>query len=233
MPGIFISYRREDGGGWANHLARDLRDSFGAERVFMDIDRIEAGVDFVHEITQAIVASDVLLAMIGPHWLSAADAGGRRRLDQNNDFIRLEIAIALSRDIRVIPVLVGGTDMPAADELPSDIRALAQRNAFELTDRRWDVDVAQLVGILEKLLGRRHRPPSGNRAERVGAPASPPAKPLREATPSRPTNETHGRPTRPAPAPPAAPEAGGFGEFAKWVGYAVIGLVVVGMLSNC
>lgn len=228
MPGIFISYRREDGGGWANHLARDLRAGFGADRVFMDIDRIEAGVDFVHEITQAIVASDVLLAMIGPHWLSAADAQGRRRLELANDFIRLEIAVALSRDIRVIPVLVGGTAMPAADELPEDIRALAQRNAFELTDRRWDADVDQLTGILEKLTGRRRRAtPSGSRVERSEG-AAPPAKAPRQARPAR-----AAAPERTAPPPPAEPDKDGFGEFAKWVGYGVIGLVVLGMLSNC
>ena len=154
MAGVFISYRRQDGGGWANHLAHDLRDQFGSERVFMDIDAIEAGVDFVKEITRAVASSEALLAMIGPHWLSAADSSGARRLDNPKDFIPLEIAIALSRDIRVIPLLVGGARIPRPEDLPDDIRALSHRHAYELTDKRWKIDVHQLVAILEKVLRR-------------------------------------------------------------------------------
>ena len=129
MAGVFISYRRQDGGGWANHLAHDLRDRFSSERVFMDIDAIEAEVDFVKEITRAVVSSAALLAMIGPHWLSAADSSGPRRLDNPKDFIRLEIAIAWSRDIRIIPVLVGGARIPRPEDLPDHIRALSHRHA--------------------------------------------------------------------------------------------------------
>jgi hypothetical protein len=102
----------------------------------------------------------VLLAIIGPHWLTAKDAEGRRRLDDVNDFIRLEIGTALGRNIRVIPVLVGGAAMPKAEELPAELQPLARRQAYELSDRRWEFDVNQLVESLESIVGPRIKKPS-------------------------------------------------------------------------
>lgn len=153
MPGIFISYRRQDSAGWAGHLTDRLKEQFGADNIFMDIEAIEAGVDFVEAINTAVSSCQVLLAIIGPQWLTLTDPRGRRRLDIPEDFIRLEIAAALNRNVRVVPVLVGGAEMPKPEELPEDIRPLTRRQAQELTDSRWDYDVEQLIKTLCKVLG--------------------------------------------------------------------------------
>lgn len=112
----------------------------------MDINAIEPGMDFGVRIEQAVESCDVLIALIGDDWLDIADASGRRRLDDPEDFVRLEIASALRReDLRVIPVLVEGATMPPAIELPTDLKPLARRNALELSDARWRYDVERLI----------------------------------------------------------------------------------------
>src|SRR6185295_12970787 len=105
FSGIFVSYRREDTSGHAGWLADLLGDHFGKDQIFMDIDNIQPGEDFVHVIEKAVGSCEILIAMIGRHWLSRAGEP-TRLLDNPNDFVRLEIAAALNRDIRVIPVLV-------------------------------------------------------------------------------------------------------------------------------
>jgi len=106
MSRIFISYRRDDSGGWAGRLYDRISQHFGRDHVFMDIDTIEPGLDFVEVIEQAVGSCDALLALIGRQWLTLTDDDGQRRLDNPEDFVRLEIAAALVRNIRVIPVLV-------------------------------------------------------------------------------------------------------------------------------
>src|SRR5205085_8407252 len=113
-PKIFISYRRDDSAGHAGRLFDRLNEHFGHERLFMDVDHIEPGEDFVQVIEAAVASSAVLLAIIGRHWLTTGDATARR-LDNPNDFIRLEIATALARNIRVIPVLVQDASMPGPE----------------------------------------------------------------------------------------------------------------------
>ena len=103
FSGIFISYRRDDSSGHAGRLADRLVEHFGRNRIFVDTDTIEPGEDFVTAIERAVGSCEILVAVIGRHWLSA---GGTGRLNDPNDFVRLEIATALRRDIRVIPVLV-------------------------------------------------------------------------------------------------------------------------------
>lgn len=151
FSGIFISYRREDSAGHTGRLYDRLAAHFGDEQVFMDIDQIEPGEDFVQIIEEAVGSCDVLLAVIGRRWLTAGDDNARR-LDNPNDFVRLEIAAALRRDIRVIPVLVQGAVMPRQDELPDDLSALARRHALELSDLRWKHDINQLVSAVERIL---------------------------------------------------------------------------------
>jgi TIR domain len=146
MTGIFISYRREDSSGWAGRLSRDLRANFGDDEVFEDIADIEPGIDFAEAIEKKLDSVNVLLAVIGPRWLAAADKRtARRRLDDPDDLVRKEIATALRRGIRVVPVLVGGASLPSPEELPDDLRGLLRRNACELSDTRWDYDVRQLT----------------------------------------------------------------------------------------
>ena len=147
---IFVSYRREDSAGWAGRLVSDLAGRVGVANVFQDIQSIEPGADFAEVILKTLQSTDCVLVVIGPAWL-AKDPAGNRRLDNVNDYVRLEVATALQSSSRVIPVLVGGAVMPAIAALPDDIRGLARRNAIELTDRRWSYDVDQL---LDKLHGK-------------------------------------------------------------------------------
>ena len=154
MSRIFISYRREDSAGHAGRLFDGLEKRFGGKSVFMDVaGSIEPGLDFVETIERAVGSCDALIVMIGKDWLSCTDAQGRRRLDDPDDFIRLETATALERKIRVIPVLVQGAKMPTVDALPDNLQALARRQALELSDTRWDFDVENLGNSLGSALG--------------------------------------------------------------------------------
>lgn len=150
MTRIFISYRRQDARGDAGRLADDLAEEFGEERIFRDIEDIEAGADFVEAIEEAVANANVVLVVIGPNWLNVKDQRGKRRLDDPRDFVRLEIAAAFKRQVRVVPVLVGDAKMPGEEELPEAIRPLARRQAHELSDHRWDYDVSELVKIIRK-----------------------------------------------------------------------------------
>lgn len=150
--GVFISYRRQDSQSAAGRLADHLKEHLRAP-VFRDVETIEPGVDFVEAIERALASCAVMLVVIGPRWLSATDAAGRRRLDDPNDYTRLEVGTALKRNVRVIPVLVEGAVMPDAEGLPEELKPLARRNAIELSDKRWEYDVSQLVETVHKVLG--------------------------------------------------------------------------------
>ena len=149
---IFISYRREETAYPAGWLFDRLAARFGRGQIFKDVDSIELGEDFVEVITTAVGSCDVLLALIGNRWLSVADAAGARRLDDPDDFVRLEIEAALARDVRVIPVLVEGATMPRADELPPTLAALARRQALELSPSRFNFDTNRLLDTLDRAL---------------------------------------------------------------------------------
>jgi hypothetical protein len=148
---IFVSYRREDARGDAGRLTDKLKSHFGEKQIFRDVEAIEAGVDFVEAINNAVGSCAALLAIIGPTWLKVADEAGLRRLDDPHDFVRLEIDAALKRAIRVVPVLVGGAAMPKIGELPTELESFARRQAHELSDSRWEYDVQHLIETLEKL----------------------------------------------------------------------------------
>jgi hypothetical protein len=145
VPHILVSYRREDSVAYAGRLADRLKDHFGAEHVFLDIDAIRFGDDFVHAIEASLKSCDVVVAVIGPEWASVTDASGRRRLDRPDDFVRLEIATALERGIRVVPALVGGAAVPEAHLLPPDLAPLARRQALEISDDAFHHDVNRLI----------------------------------------------------------------------------------------
>ena len=154
MQGVFISYRRQDSQSAAGRLADDIKEKITDVPVFRDVETIAPGVDFVDAINRALQSCGVLLAVIGPRWLTAADSAGQRRLDNPDDYTRLEIATALKRgDVRVIPVLVEGAQMPAPGDLPADLQPLARRNAVELSDNRWSYDVSRLAATVCEALG--------------------------------------------------------------------------------
>jgi hypothetical protein len=150
MPGIFISYRRDDSGGYAGRLFDVLVARFGADQTFMDLDDIQGGDDFAAVIDEKVAHCDVLLALVGERWLMIAGADGSRRLDAASDFVRLEIAGALARGVRVVPVLVGGAHMPGREELPVSLAAFAGHQAVELRDARFHADAEQLIEMLRK-----------------------------------------------------------------------------------
>jgi TIR domain len=151
---IFISYRRSDAEGEAGRLGDDLAHEFGSDSVFMDVDAIQPGRDFRKAIDESIASCGVLLAVIGVGWLTAKDPSGQLRLQDDGDWVRLETASALKRDIPVIPVLVRGAKMPRPEELPPDLKELAYRNGVELTHSRWRSDIQILINALRPLLQR-------------------------------------------------------------------------------
>ncbi len=147
---IFISYRREDTAGYAGRLYDRLTGHFGMANVFMDVDAIGPGQNFVEAIEDAVGGSDALIALIGQDWLTIQDAAGARRLENLEDFVRLEIAEAIERGILVIPVLVESASVPSQDELPGPLKPLSVRNALELSDTRFHQDVDRLIKALEE-----------------------------------------------------------------------------------
>jgi len=142
---IFISYRRTDSAGYAGRIYDRLVAHFGENAIFMDVDTIEGGVDFIKVLEDAVQSCDVLIALIGRQWLNITDKEGKRRLDSPEDFVRIEIATALKRNIRVIPVLVDGVDMPQPIELPENLKALARRNALQVNHHSFNPDVSRLI----------------------------------------------------------------------------------------
>jgi tetratricopeptide (TPR) repeat protein len=149
---IFISYRREEASYPAGWLFHQLADHFGTDQVFRDVVSIRPGDDFVDAITAAVGSCEALLAVISSRWLTVTDEHGRRRLDDPGDYVRLEIETALTRGIRVIPILVDGARMPGADELPPSLAMLARRQALELNPSRLEADTGKLLVVLDQTL---------------------------------------------------------------------------------
>jgi hypothetical protein len=146
---IFVSYRREDSAGQAGRLNDRLAGEFGKDSVFMDVDGIRLGTDFVKHLTEEVAKCDVLLAVIGPRWTDLPDDDGNRRLDNPNDFVRLEISTALAHGILVIPILLDGISIPRERLLPDDLKALAVRNALALRHATFHADLDRLVKELK------------------------------------------------------------------------------------
>jgi TIR domain len=149
---IFMSYRRDETDFPASWLYDRLAAHFGHDKIFKDVDSIEPGDDFGEVIARAVGSCDVLLALIGEYWVSITDSDGKPRLDDPDDFVRLEIEAALQRGVRVIPILVGDAAMPRADQLPETLRRLARRQALELSPKRFEADVHRLLRVLERTL---------------------------------------------------------------------------------
>jgi uncharacterized membrane protein YgcG len=151
MTSIFVSYRRSDAPAHAGRIYDSLETRFGKANVFRDLDTVHPGEDFAEVIQQTIAGCDALVAVIGRDWVTARRRWpwrGRRRLDDPQDWVRREIATALERNIRVVPVLVEGAQMPSPNELPEDLQKLAGRNAVELSQMAWSLQLTQLIEFL-------------------------------------------------------------------------------------
>ncbi|MEJ0074090.1 MAG: toll/interleukin-1 receptor domain-containing protein [Alphaproteobacteria bacterium] len=217
MTGIFINYRRDDTRGLAGRLADNLRNAFGSRAVFMDVDGMKPGLDFVKQLDAQVAQCDVVLAIVGANWFDARDSKGQRRFDSDHDYVRVELASALKRDIPVIPVLVDGATMPPEEALPDDLKSLARRHAMELRYTRFNADAKALELALRDLLPR-GRPawvlPAGGAAVAAAiglaafflwphpAPPSPVSAPKDVAL-----SEARPQPAPPAASPPAVREA--------------------------
>ena len=152
MRGIVICYRRDDTIAYAGRLHDRLATHFGPEHVFMDIDALEPGVDFLEALKQTLASCGILIAVIGKHWLTAIDKEGRPRLDDPDDFVRIEITAALERGIRVIPALVAGAHMPLSQDVPDVLTKLSRRQAIEIRDTAFHSDVTKLIDVLENAI---------------------------------------------------------------------------------
>ncbi|GAB5080797.1 toll/interleukin-1 receptor domain-containing protein [Arthrobacter sp. AD-310] len=154
---IFISYRREETAYPAGWLYDRLADRYGNGQVFKDVDSIQLGDDFVEAITRAVGSCDVVLVLIGDEWLTITDEQGRRRLDDPDDFVRLEIQAALTRNVRVIPILVDRATMPRPEELPDSLAKLVRRQALEFSPARFEFDTSRLFKVLDGTLAEVRR----------------------------------------------------------------------------
>jgi hypothetical protein len=153
MTAIFISYRRADAQAEARLLHRNLVDRFGKPSVFMDVTDIAKGRDFREVLDEQLARCRVALIVIGVAWLEPG-ANGKRRIDDPDDLVRLEVATALRKpNLPVIPILVRGVRMPKPNALPEEIQDLVFRDGVELTHPRWDSDVSELVKAIEPYVG--------------------------------------------------------------------------------
>ena len=152
---MFLSYRRDDVPDAADRLAESLARRFGKSQVFLDIDKIDIGMPFAKIVGEWVASCDVLLAVIGRGWIDATNDDGCRRLADPNDYVRLEIEAALSRDIRVVSVLIHGATIPKDTQLPASLVPLLERNAIELNRKYWDIDVEGLADAIERIASER------------------------------------------------------------------------------
>ncbi|MEM9087280.1 MAG: toll/interleukin-1 receptor domain-containing protein [Cyanobacteria bacterium P01_F01_bin.53] len=151
MTHIFISYRREDSAGEAGRIYDYIENKFGREAIFKDVDVIDPGDNFRDRINEAVGECQVLLAIIGRRWLQVQDADGHRRLDNPADWVRLEIEIALTRNVRVIPVLLDGVEMPGLQDLPESLQPLCYRNAARVRhDPDFRKDIERVIRVIEQ-----------------------------------------------------------------------------------
>lgn len=168
-PRVFICYRRTDSEAYAGRLYDHLAGVFGSDRLFLDVEAVTPGEDFVTAIERAVQAVDAVVAVIGPSWTTSMGSDGSRLLDNARDFVRLELSTALRRGVRVIPVLVGGARMPATENLPPDLHQLSRLSALEISHARFSTDATRLI---ECLGGTPPPPVAGWRRLRAGALAS-------------------------------------------------------------
>ncbi len=212
LGGVFISYRREDSGGFAGRIYDRLVSRLGRDSVFFDVDAIPPGRDFVDVLSERVGRCDALVAIIGKQWVSSVDAASRRRLDDPHDFVRVEIEAALQRDVPVIPVLVDGAAPPQAADLPDGMKKLARRQAIEISLTRFDSDAELLTNALAEIEGQQQNahaeaaPTAEQSVRRQRRRASPPPRrrrlpALELRLPPRRSNPRAGAPSRTSRSP--------------------------------
>ena len=165
MAKIAISYRRSDSQDITGRIFDRLAQQYGKDTVFRDIDSIRPGIDFRTQIADALTATDVLLVIVGPRWLGRGE-GVDSRMDNESDPVRVEVEMALKRDIPVIPVLVSGMKMPEAGELPATLKDFAFRHAVEVDGGRdFDHHIEGLSRALDQIFAAKGMAPPARQAE--------------------------------------------------------------------
>lgn len=159
---IFISYRRDDSPDVTGRIYDVLVERYGAPSIFKDVDSIPFGVDFRKHLQSVVAQSDVVLVIIGDRWLTMTDSAGHSRLQDQGDFVRIEIESALQRDIRIVPLLVRDSSMPKEEELPTSIKDLAYRNGISVRhDPDFHNDMERLIRALDDMFTQgRFMPPN-------------------------------------------------------------------------
>lgn len=152
MGKLFISYRRDDASGYARAIYQHLARHFGADAIFMDVESLSPGRDFVAEIHDSLAETSLILVLIGKDWIDR-QADGRARIDDSRDFVRLEVALGLEREIPVLPILLGDAAFPAEAEVPDDLKGLLRRNAVRVTHPRFAADMESVVSVAAEALG--------------------------------------------------------------------------------
>jgi tetratricopeptide (TPR) repeat protein len=152
MPKIFISFRNGDEPFAASMIYRELGRAFGFDAVFRSTNSLRPGAKWAPEIWRALAESEIVVAVIGPHWLSIVDDSGRPRIRQRFDWVRREIAHALTTGKHLIPVLVGGAKRPAAQELPESLVKLANHQSVPLDHRNVAIGIDALVDGMRQLV---------------------------------------------------------------------------------
>ncbi len=156
---LFVNYRRDDSASQALKVAQYLEREFGASNVFLDIDRLRAGEKFPNVLEERLAVCKIMLVVIGPTWLSSSNEAGNRRIDDPEDWVRLEITRALARGIAIIPVLVGGASLPRKSDLPDDLKPLVEHQIFTVTTNGFRHEMAGLVKDIHHVLQSRSRKP--------------------------------------------------------------------------
>src|SRR3954471_18952432 len=200
---VFISYRRADSSADAGRLYDALRRRFGRENLFMDVDSLRPGEDWVDAVEAALTRSDVLLAIIGPSWAGAKDEDGELRLHKELDRVRLEIEAALRNEKPVIPVLVEAASMPTSDQLPDSLKALLRRHAIRISHATFESDLSALVRALRTIDKQRH--PNRAHTAITAATAATAAATVAATRPPAITPQPASPPVHPDPAPVTQP----------------------------
>lgn len=149
MRKVFISYRRSEAEYIAGSLARDLRRQFGEEQIFLDKEDIAGGVSWREKVLNEIDRHSAVLLLLNKDWVNIRDENGQRRIDKPDDPARLELVDALKDGAKIIPVLLENAQMPSEQDLPPELRPLADINALKLRDAEWQFDLDRLCNTLE------------------------------------------------------------------------------------
>ena len=154
---VFISYRHDDAAGFSHAIYDRLVEHLPKDHVFMDVAGIAPGADFAQRLETTVDQCQVLLALIGKRW-AGDEQSGKARIHDPKDWVRVEVGAAIRRGVRVIPVLLDGATMPAAESLPEDVRALSRMHAVDVRASRLNADVWDLTGSTITALGGKWPP---------------------------------------------------------------------------